>query len=444
MSKVAIVGKPNVGKSTLFNRLIRQRKSIVEGQPGVTRDRIYGAVDWLGKKFDLIDTGGLTIKNSPFQKNIEIQVGYAIEQADLILFIVSNKEGINADDHYIVKLLKKYKNKKILLVVNKIENNDNINERSYYSFGYGKPFYISAEHSIGIGDLLDEIIKTIKLSESKNTTKNNNLTFCIIGKPNVGKSTLTNTILNEERVLVSPIPNTTRDSINTNFKYNGKLYTIIDTAGIRRKGKIIEKIEKYSVLRTQSAVAESKIILLMLDGSQEFSEQDKIIGGIAYEANIPTIIVVNKWDLVKKDGHTQNEFIKMIHSKFKFLSWAPIVSISAKEKKKVQNIFKLIDDIDKQLNIKVNTSILNEVILKAASHNPPSLFKGGRLTIHYATQVQGQVPTFVIFTNDPKYLHFSYARFIENLIRESFGINLVPITIYYKDKNSRIRGLKNE
>ena len=274
MSKVVIVGKPNVGKSTLFNRLIRQRKSIVEDQPGVTRDRIYGAVDWLGKKFDLIDTGGLTIKNSPFQKNIEIQVGYAIEQADLILFIVSNKEGINADDHYIVKLLKKYKNKKVLLVVNKIENNDNINERSYYSFGYGKPFYISAEHSIGIGDLLDEIIKTIKLSESKNTTKNNNLTFCIIGKPNVGKSTLTNTILNEERVLVSPIPNTTRDSINTNFKYNGKLYTIIDTAGIRRKGKIIEKIEKYSVLRTQSAVAESKIILLMLDGSQEFSEQD--------------------------------------------------------------------------------------------------------------------------------------------------------------------------
>ena len=442
MSKVVIVGKPNVGKSTLFNRLIRQKKSIVENQPGVTRDRIYGDVDWLGKKFSLIDTGGLTIKNSPFQKNIEIQVGYAIDEADLILFMVSNKEGIDADDYFISKLLKKQKNKKVLLIVNKSENNDKSNERNYYSFGYGKPFYISAEHSIGVGDLLDEIIKIIKLTKPKK--QNNNLTFCIIGKPNVGKSTLTNSILNEDRVLVSPIPNTTRDSVNTDFKYNGKLYTIIDTAGIRKKGKIIEKVEKYAVLRTQTAVAESKIILLMLDGSQEFSEQDEIIGGIAFKANIPTIIVVNKWDLVKKNQYTQVEFIKKIHSKFKFLSWAPIVFISAKENKKVQNIFKLFNDIQTQLNIKVNTSILNEVVLKAASHNPPSLFKGGRLSIHYATQVKGQIPTFVMFTNDPKYLHFSYARFIENLIRESFEINLVPITIYYKDKNSRIRGIKDE
>lgn len=444
MSKVVIVGKPNVGKSTLFNRLIRQKKSIVEDQPGVTRDRIYGEVEWLGNKFNLIDTGGLTIKDSPFQKNIEMQVNYAIEEADLILFMASNKEGINADDYFINKLLKKKKNKKVLLVVNKSENNDNSNEKNYYSFGYGKPYYISAEHSIGVGDLLDEIIKIIKLTKAKTINKSDNLTFCIIGKPNVGKSTLTNSILNEDRVLVSSIPNTTRDSINSEFKYNGKLYTIIDTAGIRRKGKIIEKVEKYAVLRTQAAVGESKIILLMLDGSEEFSEQDEIIGGIAYKANIPTIIVVNKWDLVKKDGHTQVEFTKKIHSKFKFLSWAPIVFISAKDKKKIQNIFKLIDDIEKQLNIKVNTSMLNDVVLKAASHNPPSLFKGGRLAIHYATQVQGQIPTFVIFTNDPKYLHFSYARFIENLIRESFGINLIPITIYYKDKNSRIRGIKNE
>ena len=444
MSKVVIVGKPNVGKSTLFNRLIRQKKSIVEDQPGVTRDRIYGEVEWLGNKFNLIDTGGLTIKDSPFQKNIEMQVNYAIEEADLILFMASNKEGINADDYFINKLLKKKKNKKVLLVVNKSENNDKSNEKNYYSFGYGKPYYISAEHSIGVGDLLDEIIKIIKLTKAKTINKSDNLTFCIIGKPNVGKSTLTNSILNEDRVLVSSIPNTTRDSINSDFKYNGKLYTIIDTAGIRRKGKIIEKVEKYAVLRTQAAVGESKIILLMLDGSEEFSEQDEIIGGIAYKANIPTIIVVNKWDLVKKDGHTQVEFTKKIHSKFKFLSWAPIVFISAKDKKKIQNIFKLIDDIEKQLNIKVNTSMLNDVVLKAASHNPPSLFKGGRLAIHYATQVQGQIPTFVIFTNDPKYLHFSYARFIENLIRESFGINLIPITIYYKDKNSRIRGIKNE
>lgn len=444
MNKVAIVGKPNVGKSTLFNRLIRQRKSIVENEPGVTRDRIYGTVDWLGQQFKLIDTGGLTLKNEPFQKNIQIQVEYAIEEADLILFMVSNKEMVNADDYFIAKLLKKKKNKKVIVVVNKSENNDNTYENTYYSFGFGKPFYISAEHSIGTGDLLDEIIKNIKTTKQDKATKKDSLTFCIIGRPNVGKSTLTNTILNDDRVLVSPIPNTTRDSINCDFKYNGENYTIIDTAGIRRKGKIIDEVEKYAVMRTQDSVEESKLILLVFDGSEEFTEQDEIIGGIPYKANIPTIIVVNKWDLVKKDEYTQNEYIKKIRSKFKYLSWAPIVFISAKENKKVQNIFKLIKEIQEQINIKVNTSMLNEVIVRAASHNPPSLFKGGRLTIHYATRVQGQIPTFVIFTNDPKYLHFSYARFIENLIRESFGIDKVPITVYYKDKNSRIRGIKDE
>ena len=327
MNKVAIVGKPNVGKSTLFNRLIRQRKSIVENEPGVTRDRIYGTVDWLGQQFKLIDTGGLTLKNEPFQKNIQIQVEYAIEEANLILFMVSNKEMVNSDDYFIAKLLKKKRNKKVIVVVNKSENNDNTYENTYYSFGFGKPFYISAEHSIGTGDLLDEIIKNIRTTKQDKATKKDSLTFCIIGRPNVGKSTLTNTILNDDRVLVSPIPNTTRDSINCDFKYNGENYTIIDTAGIRRKGKIIDEVEKYAVMRTQASVEESKLILLVFDGSDEFTEQDEIIGGIAYKANIPTIIVVSKWDLVKKDEYTQNEYIKKIRSKFKYLSWAPIVFI---------------------------------------------------------------------------------------------------------------------
>ena len=265
MNKVAIVGKPNVGKSTLFNRLIRQRKSIVENEPGVTRDRIYGTVDWLGQQFKLIDTGGLTLKNEPFQKNIQIQVEYAIEEADLILFMVSNKEMVNSDDYFIAKLLKKKRNKKVIVVVNKSENNDNTYENTYYSFGFGKPFYISAEHSIGTGDLLDEIIKNIRTTKQDKATKKDSLTFCIIGRPNVGKSTLTNTILNDDRVLVSPIPNTTRDSINCDFKYNGKNYTIIDTAGIRRKGKIIDEVEKYAVMRTQASVEESKLILLVFD-----------------------------------------------------------------------------------------------------------------------------------------------------------------------------------
>ena len=262
---------------------------------------------------------------------------------------------INSDDYFIAKVLKKKRNKKVIVVVNKSENNDNTYENTYYSFGFGKPFYISAEHSIGTGDLLDEIIKNIRTSKQDKATKKDSLTFCIIGRPNVGKSTLTNTILNDDRVLVSPIPNTTRDSINCDFKYNGENYTIIDTAGIRRKGKIIDEVEKYAVMRTQASVEESKLILLVFDGSEEFTEQDEIIGGIAYKANIPTIIVVNKWDLVKKDEYTQNEYIKKIRSKFKYLSWAPIVFISAKENKKVQNIFKLIKEIQEQINIKVNT-----------------------------------------------------------------------------------------
>lgn len=443
MYKIAIVGKPNVGKSTLFNRLIRQKKSIVENEIGVTRDRIYGDASWLNKNFELIDTGGITSVEHDFQKDIRMQVNFAIDEANEILFLVSKKEGINADDYYIAKMLKKSKNKKIILAVNKSESNlDDDNQNIFYSLGFGKPFYISAEHSIGVGDLLDFLTKDIPTSEVNKEEER--LKFCIIGRPNVGKSTLVNCILNDQRVLVSPIANTTRDSIDCKFTYNKKLYTIIDTAGIRRKGKISTAVEKYAIIRTKEAIERSKMILLMLDGSCDFNEQDEVIGGLAYEANIPTIIVVNKWDAIKKETQTMNEITRLVRQRFKYLSWAPIVFISAKENKRVQTIFEKIDEIHKQLTMKVNTSLLNEIVLRAAAHNPPSLFKGGRLSINYATQVQGQVPTFVIFTNDPKYLHFSYARFIENTIREAFGITMVPITIYYKDKNSRIRGVKEQ
>lgn len=448
MNKVVIVGKPNVGKSTIFNRLIREKRSIVYSEAGVTRDRIYGEVSWLNNTFTLIDTGGLTSKEQPFKKQINIQVNYALEEANLILFIVSSKEVIDANDYYISKMLKKYKDKKVLLVVNKAENKEKSpnTENAYYSLNFGAPQYISAEHSIGIGDLLDKVISELKNTKltNKNNDLNDSLCFCIIGRPNVGKSTLTNAILNYERVLVSPIPNTTRDSIYVSFKYHNKKYTIVDTAGIRRKGKIIDAIEKYALIRTNEAINKSKFIILLLDGNEEFNEQDEIIGGLAFKANIPTIIVVNKWELVEKDSLTNNKFIKNIRARFKYLSWAPIVFISAKENKNIHNIFETINKMNEQLNIRVNNSLLNEVILKASSNVPPTLHKGGRLNISYATQVNGQIPTFVIFTNNPKYLHFSYARYIENVIRSSFGINLVPITIYYKDKNSRIRGIKEK
>lgn len=442
MFKVAIVGKPNVGKSTLFNRIISKKKSIVDDQPGVTRDRIYGNAIWLNKPFIVIDTGGLTNKQLSFQTNIEQQVKFAINESNLIVFLVSLKEGVNAEDYYIAKLLKKYKNKQIILAVNKSENRNNQNINLYYSLGFGEPLFIASEHGIGIGDLLDKIIKYIG-KDSKQLT-NDSFPFCIIGKPNVGKSTLVNTILQEERVLVSPIAHTTRDSVDVDFKHNSLHYTIIDTAGIRRKGKITDDIEKYAVMRTQQAIERSKLVVFMLDGSEPFSEQDEIIGGLAYQANLPTIICVNKWDKVKKDEKTMTKIITLIRQRFKYLSWAPIIFISANNNKRIHTIFETITEIQNQLKINVSTSLLNDVIAKAQIFNPPPMYKGGRANFTYATQVKSQIPTFVIFGNDPKYIHLSYTRYIENQIRKAFAINVVPITIYYKDKNARIRGTVEE
>jgi GTP-binding protein len=292
--KVALVGKPNVGKSTLFNRIISSKKSIVDDEPGVTRDRIYANAIWLNREFTIIDTGGLTNKNVSFQQNIETQVKLAINEANLIIFLVSAKEGINAEDYYVAKTLKKSKNKHVVLVVNKSENYQNQDINQYYSLGFGKPFFIASEHGIGIGDLLDEIIKSISKNNATTKKTDNFFSFCIIGRPNVGKSTLVNTVLQENRVIVSPIAHTTRDSIDVNFKYKNRDFTIIDTAGIRRKGKIAHGVEKYSVIRTQDAISRSKLIILMLDGSEKFNEQDEVIGGLAFKANIPTIICVNK------------------------------------------------------------------------------------------------------------------------------------------------------
>ncbi|MDR0985673.1 MAG: ribosome biogenesis GTPase Der [Mycoplasmataceae bacterium] len=441
MLKVALVGKPNVGKSTLFNRIISHKKSIVDDQPGVTRDRIYSDAEWLNIPFTLIDTGGLTNKNVSFQKNIEQQVLYAIDEADIIVFIVSSKEGINNEDYYVAKILKKHKSKNVILAINKSENDKKENINTYYSLGFGKPFYISAEHSIGIGDLLDEVIKN-----KSGLTKQDDiaLSFCIIGRPNVGKSTLVNTIVHEQRVIASPIAHTTRDSIDVKFKYNKENYVIIDTAGLRRKGKITDRIEKYAVMRTEQAIERSQCVLFMLDGSEEFNEQDEVVGGLAFKANIPTIIVVNKWDKVNKDDKTMSNMTKLIRQRFKYLSWAPIIFISASEEKRIQTIFETFKKIKEQLSINISTSLLNDVIAKAQISNPPPKFKGGRPNLSYATQVKGKVPTFVVFGNDPKFIHLSYMRYIENQIRHSFGIDIVPITVYFKDKNARIRGARED
>lgn len=440
MFKVAIVGKPNVGKSTLFNRIIAKKQAIVLDEPGVTRDRIYGVGKWLQKEFEIIDTGGVTNKEFSFKQSIQKQVEFAIDEANLVIFLVSDKDGINADDIYVSKLLKKYKFKQVIVVANKCDNKQRRwDDQQYYSLGFGKPLFISSEHGIGIGDLLDLIIGKIT---STNIVEDTSFKFCVIGRPNVGKSSLINTITTKQRVIVSPEAHTTRDAIDVHFTRNNKSYTIIDTAGIRRKGKIDIGVEQYSVLRSYDAINRSQAIIFMIDGSIPINEQDEVVGGLAYKANIPTIICVNKWDLVKKTTSTMNLMIKEIRTRFKYLSWAPIIFISAIDNKRIQTIFETFAVIDQQLNMKVNTSALNEAIVRAQILNPPPLYKGARANFSYATQAKGQIPTFIIFGNDPKHVHLSYMRYIENTIRETFGIRIVPITVYYKDKNARIRGIK--
>ncbi|WP_027124084.1 ribosome biogenesis GTPase Der [Mycoplasmoides pirum] len=443
MLTVAIVGRPNVGKSTLFNRLIKQKIAITDDTPGVTRDRIFGEVEWLTKKFKIIDTGGLVNTKNSFQKNIEEQINAALIEANIILFMCSYKDGINNDDIYASKLIKKIKNKLVLFVLNKIENTNSskIDYSQFYSFGFGAPMLISAEHGIGIGDLLDKIIEIGKDFKTKNIDDQYEAIFSIIGKPNVGKSSLLNALLNSERALVSEVAGTTRDAIDEVFKFNNKLYKVIDTAGIRRKGKINSKIEKYSLLKTESAINRSQFILLMIDATKEISEQDEVIGGLAFDSLIPTIIVVNKWDAVEKNEHTMNEFSKIIKSRFKYLSWAPIVFISAQKKQRINTIFAAINTIKEQLNKKISTSLLNDVILNAQISNQAPIFNGDRLKITYVTQAKSQVPTFVLFCNNPKFLHFSYSRYIEKKIRESFGFYNTPITLYFKSKNARNRDL---
>lgn len=439
MKKVVIVGKPNVGKSSLFNRIIGYRKAIVGKTPGITRDRNYAIAEWQGKKFYLIDTGGIiNNKQIPYQEVINQQVNIAIDEADIILFVISDKDIINEQDLYIAKKIKTFcKTKKIILVLNKAENYDHSNDKQYYNFKLGNFYPISCAHSIGIGDLLDQIVTL--LNKTNNEYEKECFKFCIIGRPNVGKSSLVNAIVHQKRVIVSDKPNTTRDAIDCNFKYQNKNFTIIDTAGIHKKSKNVNDIDKYSYLKMQQAISRANLIVLMFDGSNSFNELDKTIAGLAYEANIPTIICVNKWDLIKKNSDTTLKFTKLIRTNFIFLSWAPIIFISAKENDKISNIFSTIYKIIKNTNKKIPNSSINEIISKAQILNPAPKFKGGRLTIYSGTQVESSIPTFILFCNNPKYLYFSYARYIENQIRQAFELTNVPITIYYKDKNARTR-----
>lgn len=429
---LAIVGRPNVGKSTIFNRIIGERKSIVEDTPGVTRDRIYGKAEWLTKDFRIIDTGGIQLADQPFREEINMQVEIAIEEADSILFVVSGKDGITLDDEYIARLLQK-SGKPVILVVNKIDDisqNDAIYE--FYSLGLGDPIAISGVHGIGTGDMLDAIVSSFPKKDRKEydgTTR-----FCLIGRPNVGKSSLVNAILNQERVIVSNIEGTTRDAIDTPFKREGKDYVVVDTAGIRKRGKVYENIEKYSVLRAMSAIERSDVVLVVIDGESGIREQDKHVAGYAHEAGKGVIIVYNKWDTVEKDEQTMQKIEKEIRSHFLYLSYAPIIFVSALTKQRIQTLLPMIDAVHDASTLRIQTNVLNEVIMDAQLMTPPPTHKGRRLKVYYASQVAVAPPTIVLFVNDPELLHFSYKRFLENSLREAFGFEGTTLRILARER----------
>lgn len=430
---VAIVGRANVGKSTIFNRMVGERISIVEDVAGVTRDRIYSKASWLTKEFSVIDTGGIELENASFTTQIKMQAEIAIEEADVIVFVVNGREGITKEDEYVARLLQKSR-KPIILVVNKIDDNqfrDYIYE--FYALGVGDPIPVSGSHGIGIGDLLDQIINQLDLQDEE--TNEDEISFSIIGRPNVGKSSLTNAILGEERVIVSNIEGTTRDAIDTPFVKDGQKYRVVDTAGMRKKGKVYENIEKYSILRALTSIEKSDVILVVIDGETGIREQDKHVAGYAHEAGKGVVIVYNKWDLVDKDEKTMQKKQKEIYEQFKYLDYARIVFTSAKTGQRVDQIFPLIQESYENSRKRVQTSVLNDVLVDAQLMNPTTTFNGGRLKIFYANQVAVCPPTFVLFSNDPQYLHFSYKRYLENRLREAFGFEGTPIHIICRKRD---------
>lgn len=429
---VAIVGRPNVGKSSLFNRLVGDKLAITDDMSGVTRDRLYSKCEWLNQIFAVIDTGGIELSNVPFMEEIRAQAALAIDEADVIVFVCDGRVGITKEDSDVMNILHK-SNKPVIVAANKIDDvkfMDNIYE--FYNFGVDEVIPISTLHGIGIGDLLDKIVNL--LPEKKEKRYEDTVEFCLIGQPNVGKSSLTNAILGTERVIVSDIAGTTRDAIDTPFVRDGKNYVVIDTAGIRKTGKVYENAEKYSFLRAIKAIERSSVVLLLLDGTKDIEEQDKRIAGYAIEANKAVIIVVNKWDAVEKDDKSMQQWIKKIKSHFVFLDYAPIVFVSALKNQRVHTVFEQIKIVYENYTRRVATNVLNDVLLDATLIQQAPFFNGDRLKIYYSSQVEKNPPSFVLFVNDPNYLHFSYQRYLENKLREAFNFEGTPIKFILRKK----------
>lgn len=429
---VALVGRPNVGKSTIFNRLVGKKIAIIEDTPGVTRDRIYGDVSYNDYKFHLIDTGGIDVTKEFFNDEIKIQAEIAIDQADTLVFVIDGKEPLNQNDFVIRDMLKK-SGKKVIVAVNKIDNekrNDGIYE--YYELGFDKIIPISGEHNVGIEELLEEITLNFPVltdyEYDVDATK-----FCIIGRPNVGKSSLINALLNEERAIVSNNAGTTRDAIDTEFTYNKKKYVAIDTAGIRKSGRIIESIEKYSVLRAMKAIERSDVCVVVINAEEGIIEHDKHIAGYALESGKAMVLVVNKWDTVM-DKNDIKGFTKLMRAEFQFLSYVPIVFLSAKTKKRIHTLMPEIDKVYENSKREVKTSVLNDVIRDAVLLNQPPSYKGKRLKIYFVNQSGVMPPKFTFSVNNKGLVHFSYERYLENKLRENFDFEGTPITIQFKNR----------
>lgn len=430
---IAIVGRPNVGKSTIFNRVVGDRISIVQDEPGVTRDRIYAQGEWLGKQLNVIDTGGIEFNDQDFMTQIRLQAEIAMEEADVIIMMTNVREGVTKTDSQIASMLRK-KDKPVVLAVNKVDNPEQRAEiYDFYSLGLGDPYPISGSHGLGIGDILEEVFH-LAPDDIENDDDDDTISFALIGRPNVGKSSLVNAILGENRVIVSNVAGTTRDAIDTSFEDDGQVYKIIDTAGIRKRGKVYEATEKYSVMRAMRAIERAQVCLVVLNAEEGIRDQDKTIAGYAHEAGRGIIIVVNKWDTLEKDNHTMKKFTDDIRRDFQFIDYAPIIFVSAETKQRLVQLPEMIAHVHGNFNRRVQSSLLNEVLVDAIRINPAPSDKGRKLRIYYLTQVKSAPPTFVAFVNDEELMHFSYERFLSNQIRKSFDFLGTPIQIITRNR----------
>ena len=435
---LAIVGRPNVGKSTLFNTLAGEKISIVEDHPGVTRDRIYADVTWLNHSFSMIDTGGIEMDSKDkMLKHMREQADIAIDTADVILFLVDVRQGLVDADFKVADMLRK-SGKPVILVVNKVDNFEKYMPDVYefYNLGIGDPHPISAASKIGIGDMLDAVMELFDL-EKIEEEEDDRPKIAIVGKPNAGKSSLINNLLGENRVIVSDVAGTTRDAIDTEIVYNGTEYVFIDTAGLRRKSKIKENIERYSIIRTVAAIERSDVVILMIDATEGVSEQDAKIAGIAHDRGRGLIIAVNKWDAIEKDNHTVKEYTKKVRDILSFVPYAEIIFISALTGQRTKKIFDLLETVIENHAMRIQTGVLNEILMEAVALQQPPSDKGKRLKLFYMTQVSTKPPTFVLFVNKKELMHFSYQRYIENRIRDTFGFMGTPIRIFIRERKEK-------